>query len=111
MVLKNGPCIQEGESEELSDFKKQMLALMLALHERVERSEAVQDQQDLAVQVSRRLLAFPKAMLSTPPACLPLFPSSTPNLFPSCQAAVACPPLLSSSKPMQSFLPRIERHK
>lgn len=43
---------QEGESEELSDFKKQMLALMLALHERVERSEAVQDQQDQALQVS-----------------------------------------------------------
>ena len=45
--------MQEGESEELTDFKKQMLALMLALHERVERSEAVQDQQDKALQVSR----------------------------------------------------------
>ena len=28
-----------------------MLALMLALHERVERSEAIQDQQDQALQV------------------------------------------------------------
>lgn len=43
--------LQEGESEDLADFKKQMLALMLALHERVERSEAVQDQQDKALQV------------------------------------------------------------
>jgi len=43
--------VQEGETEDLADFKKQILALMLALHERVERTEAVQEQQDKALQV------------------------------------------------------------
>lgn len=43
--------LQEGESEEMTDFKKQMLALLLALHSRVERTEAVQEQQDQALQV------------------------------------------------------------
>ena len=43
--------LQEGESEEMTEFKKQMLALLLALHSRVERTEAVQEQQDQALQV------------------------------------------------------------
>ena len=49
ITLENS--LQEGETAELTDFKKQMLALMLALHERVERTEAVQEQQDQALQV------------------------------------------------------------
>ena len=59
------PAVQEGESEELTDFKKQMLALMLALHERVERSEAVQDQQDRALQVRCRPSHQQGALTST----------------------------------------------
>lgn len=42
---------QEGDSEELGSFKGQLLALMLALHERVERTEDVQEQQNIALQV------------------------------------------------------------
>jgi len=54
-VLNEGMLLEalgpkEGETEDLADFKKQILALMLALHERVERTEAVQEQQDKALQ-------------------------------------------------------------
>ena len=61
-------CAQEEDTEDLSEFKRQLLALMLALHERVDRTEAVQEQQNAALQAS--------ASTWSPWACSRLFLSS-----------------------------------
>lgn len=51
VMRMSSACPQEGDSGEMSDFKATMLALLLPLHERLERTEAIQEQQDNALQV------------------------------------------------------------
>ena len=46
-----GFLVQESDREDVGELKQELLALMLAMHERIQSLEVLQDQQNLAIQV------------------------------------------------------------
>lgn len=45
-----GFLVQESDREDVGDLKQELLALMLAMHERIQSLEVLQDQQNSAIQ-------------------------------------------------------------
>lgn len=46
-----GFLVQDSDREDVGELKQELLALMLAMHERIQSLEVLQDQQNLAIQV------------------------------------------------------------